>query len=47
MPRTDPLPVMGDQHNYKKNNTLVTKYTDTLTFNIAHTINPKWNIMPL
>ena len=26
---------------------LVTKYTDTLTFNFAPTINPKWSIMAL
>ena len=30
-----------------KLNRLVTKYTDTLTFNFAHSINPKWCIMPL
>ena len=27
--------------------TLVTKYTDTFTFNFTDTINPKWSIMPL
>ena len=26
---------------------LVTKYADTLTFDFAHTVNPKWSIMPL